>query len=54
LNLAKEKGVQYLLVNQNTATYNRNFFESVPVSELQMVYRWDDQKKFLIIYRLPY
>ena len=53
LNLAREKGVQYLLVNQNTASYNRNFFESVSTSELQIVYRWDDQKKFLVIYRLP-
>jgi len=54
LSLAKEKGVQYLLVNQDTATYNRNFFESLPTSELQSLYRWDDQKKFMIIYRLPY
>jgi 4-amino-4-deoxy-L-arabinose transferase-like glycosyltransferase len=54
LRLAKGRGVQYLLVNQDTATYNRNFFESVPTSELQSVYRWEDQKKFMIIYRLPY
>jgi hypothetical protein len=54
LRLAKGRGIQYLLVNQDTATYNRNFFESVPTSELRSVYRWEDQKKFMIIYRLPY
>ncbi len=55
LSLAKEKGVRYLLVNQDTTSYNRNFFESIPQSELRAVYRWDDQKKrFMTIYELAY
>ena len=54
MSFAREKGAQYLLVNQETPSYNRNFFESIPTSELQAVYRWEDQKKFTIIYKLPY
>jgi 4-amino-4-deoxy-L-arabinose transferase-like glycosyltransferase len=55
MSLAGGKGAKYLLVNQDTAGYNRNFFESVPASELRSVYRWDDQKKrFVIIYELTY
>jgi 4-amino-4-deoxy-L-arabinose transferase-like glycosyltransferase len=55
MNFARERKVGYLLVNQETASYNRNFFETIPASELQIVYRWDDQKKkYTIIYKLPH
>jgi 4-amino-4-deoxy-L-arabinose transferase-like glycosyltransferase len=54
MSFAREEGARYLLVNQNTQGYNRSFFESVSTSELQCVYRWDDQKDgFVIIYKLP-
>jgi 4-amino-4-deoxy-L-arabinose transferase-like glycosyltransferase len=55
MSFARERKVGYLLVNQETAGYNQNFFGSIPVSELQAVYRWDDgKKKYTIIYKLPY
>jgi 4-amino-4-deoxy-L-arabinose transferase-like glycosyltransferase len=54
MSFARGRGAQYLLVNQDTEGYNRSFFESVSTSQWQCVYRWDDQKKFIIIYRLPH
>jgi hypothetical protein len=51
---ARGRGAQYLLVNQNTPSYNQDFFESVSTGELQSVYRRDGQKdRFVIIYKLP-